>query len=413
VLIRRTSVVALAVVLLILGVGSAFPGSVHAQGIGIAPGEITLSDAMRGGEYQRTVSVVNNEASELTFRFTRIGEVGEWVSLHPPDDPTTTLDTIVVPSGGTGRALLKIVVPPDAPNGPHVGSIGVQSVPTGTPTGGASSVQVGVSMELDISVTGTQKLTGAVLDMYTNDTEVGYPLRIYTKFENTGNVKAQPNIVVQIQDAQKAKVGETSCAETTVEPGAAQLIPCEWDTTGKGVADYVAAVVVSLGDSKIDARDLQFKILPVGTLTRQGVLEELTLENAPYPGAVAEINARFRNTGQIDTRATFLGEVYYKTALIDTISTPERLVEQGETVALEVFVEVPKGGTYTVRGKVNFEGKETEEKELTFEVRGPGDGEGLPLWAWILIGGGCVVGAVVVLGGSWALARRLLRSFHL
>jgi hypothetical protein len=413
VLIRRTSVVALAVVVLVLGFGSAFSGSVHAQGIGIAPGSVELEDALRGGEYQRTVSLVNREASELTFRFTKKGEVGEWVSLHPSDDPATTIDTIVVPAGATERVLLRILVPADTPNGPHEGSIGVQSVPAESATPGVTSVQMGVSMGLDISVTGTQNLTGAVLDMYAYDTEVGYPLRIHTKFQNTGNVKAKPNIAVQVQDAQKAKVGETSCAETTVEPGAAQLIQCQWDTTGKEVGDYVAAVVVSLGDSKVDTRDLQFKILPVGTLTRQGVLEELTLENAPYPGEVAEIAARFRNTGLIEARAMFLGEVYYKSALIDTISTPQRLAEQGETVALGVYVKVSKGGTYTVRGKVNFEGKETEEKELTFEVRGPGGGEGLPLGVWILIGAGSVVGAVVIVGGSWALARRLLRSFRL
>jgi hypothetical protein len=396
----------------ILGVAPAPSGSVHAQGIGIAPGSIELEDALRGGEYQRTVSLVNREASELTFRFTKKGEVGEWVSLHPSDDPATTIDTIVVPSGATERVLLRILVPADTPNGPHEGSIGVQSVPAESATPGVTSVQMGVSMGLDISVTGTQNLTGAVLDMYAYDTEVGYPLRIHTKFQNTGNVKAKPNIAVQVQDAQ-TKVGETSCAETTVEPGAAQLIQCEWDTTGKEVGDYVAAVVVSLGDSKVDARDLQFKILPVGTLTRQGVLEELTLENEPYPGEVAEIAARFRNTGLIEARAMFLGEVYYKSALIDTISTPERLVQQGETIALAVYVKVLKGGEYTVRGKVNFEGKETEEKELTFEVRGPGGDEGLPLGVWIVIGAGSVVGAVVIVGGSWALARRLLRSFRL
>jgi hypothetical protein len=415
VLSRAAGVVALAIVAATLGVALAPSASVRAQGIGIAPGSVELEDALRGGEYLRTISVVNREASELTFRFTKMGEVGEWVSLHPPDDPSTTLDTIVVPpGGGITRVLLRILVPSDVANGPYEGSIGVQSVATGTPAAGASSVQIGVSMELDVNVTGTQNISGSVLDMYTYDTEVGYPLRIYTKFQNTGNVKAQPNIAVQVQDAQKAKVGETSCADTTVEPAAAQLIRCEWDTTGTEPGQYVANVAVSLGDNSIDTRDLDFEIFPVGTLSRQGVLEELTLENAPYPGAVADIAARFRNIGQIDTRAVFLGEVYYKAALIDTVSTPERLVEQGETVALEAFVEVPKGGTYTVRGKVNYEGKETEEKELTFDVRGPGgDGEGLPLWAWIVIGGGAVVGAVVVVGGSWALARRLLRLLRL
>ncbi len=418
-LTRSASAVALAAVAVtVLLCAFAPSGAVHAQGIGIAPASIELEDALRGSEYRRTVSVINREASELTFRFTRMGEVGEWVSLHPPDDPTATLDTIVVPpGGGITRVLLLIVVPSTAPNGPHEGGIGVQSVAEEGATEGVSSVQIGLSMGLDVSVTGTQKLTGDVLDMYAKDVEVGYPLRVWTKFHNTGNVDCQPNIGVQVEDAEEAEVGETSCADTTVEPAAVKLIRCEWDTTGTEPGEYVARVSVSLGDENIDTRTLDFEIFPVGTLTRQGVLEELTLENAPYPGAVAEIAARFRNTGQIDTRAVFLGELYYDSVLTDTLSAPERLVEPGEAVALEAFVKVPQAGSYTVRGKVNYEGKETEEKEVTFDVQGPGGGgdDELPIWVWILIGGGTLVGAVAIVGWTWsrALVRRLLRLFRL
>jgi hypothetical protein len=384
-------------------------------GIGIGPVEVKLDDALRGSEYSRTLTIMNQRDSDLTFQFVKEGEAGEWASFYSADELATPLDTVLAPANTKTQVTLRISVPSDVPNGEHTGRIRVQSILEEQPEGGAAGVSLGVASDLKINVTGTQNLTGTVQDMYTRDVEVGYPLRIYTKFQNTGNVRAQPNIAVQVKDAQAAKVGETSCADTTVEPAAIELIPCEWDTTGKQAGDYIAAVVISLGETQIDTRDLQFKILPVGTLTRQGVLEELTLENAPYPGAVAEINAHFRNTGEIDTRATFLGELYYKSALTDTLSAPERLVEPGEAVDLEAFVEVPKGGTYTVRGKVNFEGKETEEKELTFDVRGPGGGgdDELPLWVWVVIGGGSVVAAVVVLGGSWALARRLLRLFRL
>jgi hypothetical protein len=244
--------------------------------------------------------------------------------------------------------------------------------------------------------------------------EVGYPLRIKTNFQNTGNVTTQPRIHLQVKDAQAALVAEATYDDTSVEAGHTEIIESEWDTTGKDPGDYVASLAVSLADAQIDARELRFKILPRGTITRQGVLDELTLENAPYAGAVAEITAHFRNIGQIDTRAVFLGEIYYNTALVDTITTPERLVEVGEAVALEAFVKVPNPGTYTVSGKVNYEGKETEVREVTFKVpRLGGAGDELPLWAWIAIGGGGLAAVLILGGGGWVLTRRVQRIFRL
>jgi len=407
---------ALALILALVALLSTW-GSLQAQegGIGIYPVEINLADALRGGEYLRTVTVINQRDSELTFEFVKDGEAGQWASLHPMDDRTASLDSILAPARSDTRVMLRVLIPPDAPNGPHSGGIRFQSVvPPQEGEGSAAAVSIGLAVDLKLEVTGTQKLTGSVLDVSTSDVEVGYPLRIKTRFQNTGNVKAQPQIRLQVKDAQAAVVGEASYADTTVDAGDTKIIQSQWDTSGKGPGDYVASVAVSLADAQLDARDLPFKILPRGTLTRQGVLDDLTLDNAPYAGGVAKISAHFRNTGQIDTRATFLGEIYYKKGLADTVTTPERLVEVGEAVSLEIYVDVPKAGTYTVSGKVNYEGKETEAKELTFKVsRGPGGDEGLPLWLWMVISGSSMLGGAVVVGGSWVLTRRVLRFFRL
>jgi len=403
---------ALGVVLLALVV----LGPASAQGIGVAPAIIELEDALRGGEYTNLLTVFNREESDLVAEVTGEGEAGQWASLHPLDDETTTLDSIAVPANSQTRVLLRITVPPDAPNGPHEGSIGLQTAaPEGEGDGGGVAVAVGVSAALRVDVTGTQNLTGEILDMSTDDVEVGYPLRIQTTFHNTGNVKAQPDIRLQVKDSLGAVVAEAGYANTTVDPAQTQAIRSEWDTTGAGAGDYVAGVSIFLGDEAIDARDLPFKILPPGTLTRRGDLESLTLENEPYANGVAKIVATFRNTGQIDTRATFLGEVYHKSALIDTVSSQERLVEPRESIALDSFADVGEAGTYTVKGKVNYEGKETEIKELTFAVvsAGGGEDEGLPIWLWAVIGGGALIAAVITIGGSWALARRVMRLFRL
>jgi hypothetical protein len=397
----------MAAVLVVLA--SSATGAGAQGGIGIGPVEVKLDDALRGGEYLRTLTIINQRDSDLIFRFVKEGEAAEWASLYSPDDPATPLDTIPAPANTKTQVTLRIAIPDDAPNGEHTGRIRAQSV-IGAEEGeeGTTGVSIGVSTDLKVNVTGTQKLTGAVRDMFTNDVEVGYPLRINTKFQNTGNVKAQPEIRLQVEDSTAAVVGEASYSDTTVDSGHIDVIESEWDTTGNDLGDYVAHVAVSLGGTKIHAADLSFKILPVGTLTRQGVLEDLILENAPYPGAVAEITAHFRNTGRIDTRATFLGEVHHDSALTDTISTPERLVQPGEVVALEAFVDVPDPGDYTIMGKVNFEGKETEVKELTFQV-GDGGG-GLPIWAWAAIGGGAIVVVALAAGAAWRLRQRSPRS---
>jgi hypothetical protein len=391
-------------------------GSAGAQGIGVAPAMIELDDALRGGEYTSLVTVFNREESDLVAEVTGAGEAGQWASLHPLDDETVTLDSVAVPANSQTRVLLRITVPPDAPNGPHEGSINLQTIPPESEgDGSGAGVAVGVSVALKVDVTGTQNLAGEILDMSTDDVEVGYPLRIRATFHNTGNVKAQPDIRLQVKDSLGAVVAEAGYANTTVDPAQTQAIQSEWDTTGAQTGDYVAGVSVFLGDEAIDARDLPFKILPPGTLTRQGDLESLTLENEPYANGVAKIVATFRNTGQIDTRATFLGEVYHNSALIDTVSSQELLVEPRQSIALDAFADVGEPGTYTVKGKVNYEGKETEVKELAFAVisAGGGEDEGLPIWLWAVIGGGTLIAAVITIGGSWSLARRVMRSFRL
>jgi hypothetical protein len=90
-------------------------------------------------------------------------------------------------------------------------------------------------------------------------------------------------------------------------------------------------------------------------------------------------------------------------------------VEPRQSVALDAFADVLEAGTYTVTGKVNYEGKETEEKELTFAVVSPGGGgdDELPIWLWAVIGGAALMVAVAIVAGSWALVRGFLRLFRM
>jgi hypothetical protein len=63
-----------------------------------------------------------------------------------------------------------------------------------------------------------------------------------------------------------------------------------------------------------------------------------------------------------------MGELYREGNLIKAVTGVEKLVSKNEEASLDVFVEIPEKGRYTLRGKVSFEGKETEAKELAFGV---------------------------------------------
>jgi hypothetical protein len=81
------------------------------------------------------------------------------------------------------------------------------------------------------------------------------------------------------------------------------------------------------------------------------------------------------------------------------------LVQPNEVAAIKGSVNVTEKGKYTVRGKVTFEGKSTDAKELSFSVP---VGGGLPIWAVVV---GIVVAVFLLVSGglAWGLSRRLPR----
>lgn len=369
-----------------------------ADGIGAYPARIDVEDGARGSIYYKDFGVINSEPRDLLVAALPAGDVGSWTTIVTTEDRTTPLGQVVVPANSTSRLLARIEVPSTAGNGIHDGNLTLQSLGPAFLEEGedAGTVFPAIEVDLGVTISGDQNLAGRVLDMYTNDTEVNYPLRVTTYFSNIGNVDATPKVTVRVRDASSEVVGDSNIS-TLVPSGETSFILNVWDTTGNTTGDYVADVAVNLGDATIEERVLNFKILPYGTLTRRGSLEALTLENDPELGGTAKVAADFRNSGIIDTRAIFQGEVYRDDKLVNAITTPEKLVSPGDLASFEIFTELTDSGEYVVRGNVNYEGKETEERELSFVVSGSGT-------SWVLIAG-IVAGGFLVLGvaiaASW------------
>jgi hypothetical protein len=222
-----------------------------------------------------------------------------------------------------------------------------------------------------------------------SDVEAGYPLRFRAMVRNSGNVRMTPQIALEVVDADDNVVyQETFSEELTVYPNETGQLSREvsLSTRDLGEGQYQARVSARAGDLDLGQRQSTFSILPMGTLTREGQLRDLRMTIAPAPGELGKVDVVFLNTGRIDTLARFVGELYHGDRLVDVLNTEEVLVPIREQRTLDLFFRANEPGDYLIRGKVNYQGKETDTRELAFVVTE--DGATLVTAASSLAGGG-------------------------
>ena len=373
-------------------------------GIGVYPTSLGFPDTLRGREYYRTVGVINGGPSDQKYRFETSGDTAGWLTFVG-QDRTTPIQEVDVAPGGRAQVLVKALVPPSVPNGDYGGTISVLTTATvrGDAKSSGAGVTLGAEVNVLLAVTGTQKIEGQFIEAAASDVESGYPLRIATHIANTGNVQLNPTIDVDITDAAGQPVDHFTSTDQILYPSDNKEIVLEWDTTGRAIGERLGRVSVKLGSLDLGTKDIRFKIVPPGTFTRNAELDAVRLVNKPRAGDYAKLIAVFKNTGQIQTKGKFVGELYLGNRLIGQLTSPEDLLLPGGSGDLEVLVRVPKNGTYRVTGKINYEGRETPVREYVFRIGSEG---GPP---WFLIGASAAGAAVIVLAaaaGMWRWRRR-------
>ena len=340
-----------------------------AAGIAVSPSKIEMDDVMKGAEPERVLTVFNTATYEDTFSLTVTGDISDWISFYRMDDPATPINNITIPAEDKAQVLVKFAIPADTAAGDgYTSKIYVQSIPPKAEAGQAA-VMIKMPVYVMINVTGTQTLAGTVESIATTDTEVNVPLKIRVEFRNTGNVVAKPTVNVDIS-RDGAVVDSVTYSDKEVAPNRKETVRVEWDTAEIKSGDYVAKVSVLLGGEVLETKELPFKLFPPGELTRHGALNGIICEGEPAVGAVTKILSTFVNTGGIDTKARFAGEVYRDGNLIDTIESNELLVLMGASETLTSYLTIESPGSYVIKGHVEYEGRTTDTEELSFDVSG-------------------------------------------
>lgn len=375
-----------------------------ASSIGIYPTQLNFDSVLRGGEYFKTIGVINNSGSPAIFAVTAAGDIARWADFVDPTNVSRSLTQFTAQAHG--QVGLRIRVPPKLANGTYRGVVHVLSQPlaNGSASTGASSqgVRVGADLAVTVSVVGAQIIRGSLLDARApQKIEAGYRARVKNIVVNSGNVQIRPKFSVTITHG-ATTVATLAFQDRTVDPGATASIETDWKTTpAAALGGYIAHVTASAQGVLLGAREVRFEVVPFGTLSRSGEFESLEVTNKPAPGQSARVEAVFRNTGTIETNAAFVGELDLNGHVVRGVTSVPELVEVGDVRTIEMFVKIDAKGRYAFKGRINFDGHQTDGRSVRFGI-GTHSSRFVDLLAAAAV-------LALIIGGAWWFLRRRSR----
>lgn len=349
---------------------------VSAAGIAVGPSSQTVENMLRGGSFERSLTIFNPSEMGFDVVLKTEGSAKDWVKFSSIDR-NEELQKVYVPKKGQTPVLMKVTVPEDAANGRYTTKIVVETIP-GEEVPGSVGMVLQATSALEITVTDVERVSGEVTSIVVRDTEVDIPLGVEVGFKNTGNVVVTPEITAVIS-RDGSVVATVSKAETPVRPGATEPIVVHWPNEGFAAGTYQANVTVSLRGEVLADEGRTFAILPLGSLTRQGELTDLGYDGALTVGKPIKITGVFKNSGSIATRAKLSGEVYRGGNLIDVVSGDEMTILVFSENPLTAYYTPKEPGEYTMKTCAVFEGKTTDAKDVVFTVQPDSSGLNLPL----------------------------------
>ncbi|MDZ7727218.1 MAG: hypothetical protein U5Q44_02935 [Dehalococcoidia bacterium] len=396
----------------------AMPVSTSAQGssLGFYPSELEIDNGLRGQRFEVSVFIVNNDDELRIFTLEPIGEIADWISYAHPAEPDTAIDVIEVDAGSEQQILVHISIPADAANGTYTGTNRLDGYdPEAFET--REGIVLGFQQRIALDVSGDQVLDLRAGAVQVSDVEVGQPLALRANLTNLSNVAVRPHIDVAFRshgEERRPVAIEAARIQVDTEPlkvGERKTVEAPWDTTGQAPGLYTAACTISVQGEEIDRGAIDFNIVPFGSLRRDGAITAIEFVEPPQPGTVAHANVIFQNGGEIESRASFIGQLYRDGVAIAQATSPgEVLARPGAEVSIDAFIDIPPdaSGDYELRGRVHFEGAETDEFVKAFTVGGgkiapvvPGRRRGgraacrAQPWCWSWpFGAGAAVGSV-------------------
>lgn len=345
-----------------------FSSAVNAISIGAGPSTISFKNVVKGGYAETPIVVSTSGVDDIPCEIELTGDIKNWLSIDKGSSFT-------LPS--KGRVTLNAVFQPpfDAEKGIYTGSIYIKAYPKNIIENGSGlTVGAGVKINVEAEISGEEIVSYVLKGSSVADTEIGYPIKITGIVENTGNVKVEPEINVEVFDFEgnlrKIFPGKSKSILPTVESNIDVQVP----SADLGVGRYLAKLRVGK-----QQQTLTFSVLDEGTLALKGVMNSLTLNKIFVEiGESTKITSDVDNTGEVLIKKA---KINYEVFIYDDKYQTEKLVKQFESKdVLDIPVKQSaeftgyftpsEPGRYVIYGYLTYGGKKTGAKSTVLNVYG-------------------------------------------
>jgi len=163
---------------------------------------ITIDNALREGQYEDRLTLINSEDREVVVDISAEGEISEWISFY--DDDLNQIFTSTMPPGSKKYVKVIFVIPSDVPNGGYNGYITIsrQNDDLGELSTSTVAITQKISRTVNIRVSDIEDIDFvSTVTPEKFDLGDGENLKLNVSYYNKGNVIIKPQVQVKIVQA--------------------------------------------------------------------------------------------------------------------------------------------------------------------------------------------------------------------
>lgn len=180
------------------------PYSVYAIGQMTKP--IIVDNALRGQEFEQTLTIMNTDEEEVTINFLAENDIDGWVEFFLPEDMDSPITKLDMAAKERENIIAKFLIPEDIPNGEYKGLLSVkrEAEKSTTTSKVTSKIARKVSRPITITVTDQEEINVSIIvtpEKY--DLLPDESLKIRVKYSNQGNIVIKPQLHIKIVQAGK------------------------------------------------------------------------------------------------------------------------------------------------------------------------------------------------------------------
>ncbi|MBI2410382.1 MAG: hypothetical protein HYV32_00600 [Candidatus Kerfeldbacteria bacterium] len=351
-----------------------FASPSYAVGIGVSPAGINNSDLVSDMIVDQKVVVSRSDSTqdqELTYEVS--DEIREIVDI------VETGDQLVVTQGMISLPVTVRLDTTAIPAGEYHGNIifGFNNRTDGSTVGNDDTVDAlaynnsGVTLDVKLTVSNTVKEEYAIAQSAIEPTEEGQDMVLTIFVDNTGNVKAGPDMAT----IQFLRLSDRSLVSTQTISMNSLLSPFTYEGMKYTVphtlqpGQYIAHILLYEKDEEIYASETPFDIYPKGTLKKKGVLKTVSTKGTIEIGSSVALVGVFENVGEGTIVGKMVSEIYHNDQLLTTVSTEEKIIDEGESVEFSNYYTPERLGAYMAKSYVSYYGRTSAAVSTPFEVK--------------------------------------------